>query len=60
MSSNSNRRLSFERMLAGLEANSKRAAKLPEPDPSSPQISSYAADDPVVHRASVSAGKDAE
>jgi hypothetical protein len=57
MSSNSDKQRSFEQMLAGLEANSMRAAKLPKTDPSLPRISSYACDDPVVHRASASPGK---
>jgi hypothetical protein len=45
------KQLGFKQMLAGLEANSMRAAKLPKTDPSLPRISSYACDDPVVHRA---------
>lgn len=55
MSSNTNRRRDFERMMADVEANSRRAATLPEANPSSPRISSYAVDDPVVHRQGASA-----
>jgi hypothetical protein len=60
MSSNSSRRLGFKQMLADLEANSRRAAELPEPDPSLTPISSYACDDPVVHRESSPMGREQE